>query len=270
MIIIGERINGTRKPIREAIQNRDGAYIMSEITRQDRAGADYIDLNAGTGSGSTRQEQEDMNWLIDCALESSEKMICLDSANAEVLESAAAHLAGRRSWMLNSIKGGESEVMDSRLTLAADTESPVIALAMDNEGIPRNSEKRLHICLRIAEKAIEAGVKEDALFFDSIVMPVSTDITQGRVTLQTLAGIKRLLPKAKTTMGLSNISHGFQKRGVINSAFLNMAIGYGLDSAICDITETGIKKAILLADMLAGKDRHCRKFTRALRQGTFD
>ena len=117
MIIIGEVVNATRKRISRAIQSRDSATIKRQIRDQDGAGAHYIDLNAGTG-GNTDREIEDMRWLIDIALETTEKHLSLDSANPLVIRKSAEYLSDRRPWLINSVKN-ERHILDELLPLDA-------------------------------------------------------------------------------------------------------------------------------------------------------
>ncbi len=269
MIIIGERVNATRKIIRTAIQDKDRSAIAAEIISQDRAGADYIDLNAGTGSGDTDQEKNDLCWLIDIALECTEKKLVLDAAGPEVLQHAASHLNNRRAWMLNSINGELEGSALAVIDLASEFQAPLIALAMDQDGIPSETERRIAICETITEAAERRGLDQELLFFDPLVLPVSTDVSQAMVTFKTIEGIKRRIPAAKTTLGLSNISYGLKKRTTINAAFLTVAICCGLFSAICDPDRGEIRRAIVLGELLAGRDRFCRKFSRAYREGLF-
>ncbi|MFW5698465.1 MAG: dihydropteroate synthase [Planctomycetota bacterium] len=269
MLIIGERVNATRKVPRNAITQRDAATIADEIRKQEKAGADYIDLNAGTGQGDSNQEGEDLSWLVDVALETTEKPFCLDASDPAVIAAAAAHLGDRRPWMLNSVKC-EPEVLEPGLELAAAHKAPVVALAMDETGIPRDAESRLSACRRIYEAAMRHGIAPGDLFFDPLVFPISADIAQGMVTLCTLQGIKREFPEAKTTMGASNFSYGLPKRAELNRTFLAAAITHGLDSAICDPTRPSIRRALVLGDLIAGQDRHCRRYNRAVKRGLFD
>ncbi|WP_319561139.1 dihydropteroate synthase [Marispirochaeta sp.] len=270
MILIGERINATRKSIKTAIQNQDTGTIQAEITRQDTAGATYIDLNAGTGAGDMDQEARDLCWLIDIALETTDKKLVLDAASPAVLKKAVEHLGERRAFMINSVKGDFSTTMKEIMDLAAGQEAPLIALAMDEDGIPSSTEKRLEICSAIRKEAQSRGIPDKHLFFDPLVLPISADISQGMVTFTTISGIKEMYPEAKTTMGLSNVSHGLKERLKINSTFLSIAIAYGLDSAICDPGKVSIRRAAVLGELIAGKDRHCRKFSRAYRGGLFN
>ncbi len=270
MIIIGERVNATRKRIRDAIQQKDTETIKDEIGMQDSAGAHYIDLNAGTGSGEIQQEKDDLCWLIDIALKCTEKNLVLDSASPEILKHAAAHLNNRRPWMLNSIKGDLSNQSMEIIELASKHQVPLIALAMDKDGIPPESGKRLAICEAILGEVEKRGLPEKLIFFDPLVIPISTDTNQALVTFQTIQRINELFPQAKTTMGLSNLSHGLKKRFLLNGAFLTTAICFGLSSAICDPVQKSIQKSVVMGNLLAGKDKFCRKYSRAIRQGLFD
>jgi len=266
MIIIGERINATRKSIAQAINDGDEAHIAQEITSQDEANADYIDLNGGTDGADREHERANMAWLIDVALRHTEKKLSLDSSDPEVLASALGHLDGRREVLLNSVTG-EPARLEQTMPLAAKHRCPIIALAMDAEGIPASAERRLAVCAVIAEAAEAVGVPHEHLFFDPLVLPVCSDVTQVGITLETLRRIKARFPQAKTTMGVSNVSHGLPKRTFINEALLIASLATGLDSGICDPTRAGIRRAIALGDLLAGKDRHCRRYSRQVRKG---
>jgi len=270
MIIIGERVNATRKTIRIAIEQKDADTIKNEIAMQDSAGADYIDLNAGTGSGEIQQEKDDLCWLIDVALECTEKDLVLDAAGSEILKHAAEHLDDRRPWMLNSINGELSSQSMEIIDLASQYQVPLIALAMDKDGIPPETDKRLAICEKILNEVEKRGLPEKLIFFDPIVIPIATDTNQALVTFQTIRRINELFPQAKTTLGLTNISHGLKKRFLINGTFLTTAICFGLHSAICDPTQKSIQQSFIMGKLLAGKDKFCRQFSRAIRLGLFE
>jgi 5-methyltetrahydrofolate--homocysteine methyltransferase len=137
---------------------------------------------------------------------------------------------------------------------------------MDEQGIPKTVKDRLSACEKIAKACQKHGFSLDNLFFDPLVLPVSTDIRQGRVTLDTLTQIKENFSGARTVMGLSNVSYGLPNRAGLNSAFLHMAIFAGLDAAIMDPLDQQIIGAVRTAEVLAGKDRHCRRYTRTFRQ----
>lgn len=270
MIIIGERVNATRKRIRTAIEQKDAAAIKDEIVIQDTAGADYLDLNAGTGSGDLQQEKDDLCWLIDLALECTDKKLVLDAASPQVLQHAAQHLDGRRPWMLNSITGELGSESLAIIELASRYQVPLIALAMDKGGIPPAADKRLAICEAILGEGEKRGLAAELIYFDPLVIPLSTAGNQALVTFQTIRRIGELFPGAQTTMGLSNISHGLKKRYLINGSFLTTAICCGLSSAICDPTQKSMQRAVIMGNLLAGRDKFCRKYSRAVRTGLFE
>lgn len=269
MIIIGEKVNATRKSIARAIMSRDKSNLKEQIEAQDTAGAHYIDVNVGTGSGDENKEVEDMKWLLDLTLETTEKKISIDSPNPLVIQKAVEHLDGRRPFLINSIKHDE-KLFEALFPVIAPNGMPFIALAMDEKGIPEDAEARSAVCLKIYEAAKKAGIKEENIFFDPLVMPVSADWTYGRVALDTLQIVKNAVPGAKTSMGISNISFGLKKRVWINEAFLIAALSRGLDAAICDPTKESTRRAVLLGEMIAGRDKFCRRYSRALRRGDFE
>jgi cobalamin-dependent methionine synthase I len=268
MIIIGEKINGTRKSVARAILERDADAIRKQIEEQDNAGAHYIDLNAGVGRNDDNKELEDMNWLIDTALGCTEKKISIDSSNSYVIEKSAVYLEGKRDWLLNSIKD-DSQVTEKLLPLVKEYSIPVIALAMDKNGIPETAEERLAVCEHICETADKYGIEKSSLLFDPLVMPLSANHAYSRTTLDTLDMIKNRLPEAKTVVGTSNVSYGLPARKEINRAFLIAAVSRGLDYTICDPVLDSIKQGLVLGKLIAGKDKFCRSYTRAERKGMF-
>ena len=123
------------------------------------------------------------------------------------------------------------------------------------------------MCRAIFDAAEKVGLSADQLYFDPLIMPLSANYAHGMIALETLQKIKQTFSNAKTTAGLSNISFGLPERSMINEAFLIAALAHGLDSAICDPTNEGIRRGVLLGELVSGKDRYCRRYTRALRQG---
>lgn len=265
MIIVGEKVNATRKSIKKAIQDRDTEFLANVIKGQEEAGAEYIDVNVGTGSGSQDQEISDMKWLVDLALEATTQKLCLDSADPEVLQAAVRHVNGRRLWMLNSVKG-EPGSMNVLLPLIKKHRAPFVALAMDEKGIARDAQSRLKVCEKIYTEIKQRDIDPGLVFFDPLVMPLATDCSQGVVGCECIREIKKRFPEAKTIIGLTNISHGLPARGPINQGFLICALMSGLDAAIVDPTRDEMRKAILIGVALAGNDRHCLRYTRASRR----
>jgi 5-methyltetrahydrofolate corrinoid/iron sulfur protein methyltransferase len=264
MIVIGEKINATRSAVRDIIENRQNDKLIALAKNQAAAGADYIDVNIGTGKGTRQDEIEAMQWAVTTLNAVIETPLCIDSADSMVLEAGLEAMAGRPA-MINSVKA-DARYLDAVLPLAARFKAPVIALAMDETGIPKTVDGRLAACRMMADGCSKYDVPITSIFFDPLVLPVSTDASQGKVTLDTVRAIKETFPGARTTIGLSNISFGLPGRALINAAFLQMAIYAGLDAAIMDPLNEDMMQAARTGTALMGKDRHFRKYSRALRK----
>lgn len=263
MLIIGEKINASIPAVRSIIQQRDEDKLMNLSQAQVNAGASHIDVNVGTGLGSREDEISDITWAIDTIQQKLEIPISIDSADPVVLEAGLKARDGRQS-IINSTKA-EDENLTDILPLAVHYRAPIVALAMDDKGIPKTVEDRLQASKKIAAFCKESGLPLDMVFFDPLVIPVSTDVKQGLVTLETLSAIKKAFPMAKTVIGLSNVSYGLPERTRLNAAFLHMAAFAGLDAVIMDPLIEELMGAVKTAEVLVGRDRHCRRYTRAFR-----
>lgn len=263
MIVVGEKINATRSSVRTIIEQRQSGRLVELAQSQAAAGAAYIDVNVGTGRGSQNDEIDAMRWAVAVVCEAADKPLCIDSADPAVLAAGLAAMK-QRPAMINSTKADE-KTLAAVMPLAARYQALVIALAMDESGIPPSVQGRLNACRLIAEAATRWGVPLQNLYFDPLVLPVATDASQGRVTLETLAAIKKSFPAARTVMGLSNISFGLPGRAALNAAFLQMALYAGLDAAILDPLNADLMAAARAGEALLGKDRHFRRYSRAFR-----
>jgi len=263
MIIIGEKINGTRKRVARAIAERDAGFIEALATRQAEAGADWLDVNAGTHPA---QEPDDLVWLVKTIQAVVETRLCLDSANPEAL-SAAIEVVDKTP-LINSISG-EPARLRNILPLAARFNCPVIALAMNEERIPETSEARMSILRELMRATAEHELPADRVYLDPLVLTIATNTKSGIVTLETIAAIHQEFPGAHITMGLSNLSFGLPARSYINRSFLTLAIHTGLDSVIIDPTDQELMAAIRAAELVLGRDRHCLNYIRAYRAGLF-
>lgn len=264
MIIIGEKINATLSRVKTIILERDTEQLIALAQSQAEAGADFIDVNVGTGTGSAQDEQEAMTWAVENIQAHVEKPLCIDSADASVLDAGLAARSGRPS-MINSTKAEEKSLQEI-VPLAKKYDTDLVALAMDESGIPETVDKRLSACDKVVNACKQHGFPVEKLLFDPLVLPISTDNTQGRITLETVSGIKKAYPEAKTVMGLSNVSYGLPERKLINIAFLHMAIYAGLDAAIANPQNEEFMFGVKVAEAIAGRDRHCRKYSRAARK----
>lgn len=264
MLIIGEKINASGRRVREAIRKRDKPFLQRVATEQVAAGADYLDVNAGMGQGS-EQEAEDMEWLIAVVQEVMDKPLAIDSADPRVIEAGLRRYRGP-SVIINSINA-EDEKLKALLPLVAEHRAQVIALAMDERGIPSEVEGRIKACARILERASSYRIPQERIFFDPLALPIAVDTREGMITLKTLEQIKSRYPEAKTTLGLSNVSYGLPLRGVINRALLLMALYMGLDSVIMDPLDSKLMAYIKGAEVILGQDPFCKEYLKSYRKG---
>lgn len=263
MLVIGENINATIPKVKDAILSRDEEFIRNLAIRQEEAGAKLIDINVGTGEGTADDEIASMKWAVSIVADAVKMNICIDSDNPVVLE-AGIEAAGDRAGMINSTKGSEKS-LEAIIPIAEKTGLPLIGLAMDDEGIPKTAEERLIIAGRILEAAATRGVPAERIYIDPLVMPVSTDIEQGNVTLETVRLIKEKHPKARCVLAVSNVSFGLPKRSNVNSALISMAAYLGVEAVLINPLHKALRAALLASETLLGRDRHCRKYTRAAR-----
>jgi 5-methyltetrahydrofolate--homocysteine methyltransferase len=264
MKIIGEKINGTRKAVKEAVLSRDVAAIQKLAVSQADAGSAWIDVNAGTPSD---REPEDLVWLVETVQTVIDRPLCLDSANPAALVAALPRV--RKAPLINSISG-ETNRLNGVLPLAAQAKGGVIALAMDDKGIPATTDGRLAIVRLLLDATRAAGIPDEQVYVDPLVMTIGASGDAARVALATVRAVKAEYPKVHFTSGLSNVSYGLPVRTLINRAFLTLMLEAGLDSAILDPLDRELRKTLLAAEAVLGIDRHCLNYTRGYRAGLLE
>jgi len=264
MQIIGEKINGTRKRVAQAIAERDAGFIKDLAVQQAEAGSTWLDVNAGTHPD---QEPDDLTWLIETIQPEVAIPLCLDSANPKALNVAIS--AVDKTPMINSISG-EPDRLEQILPIVAEHGCEVIALAMDEKKIPETFEKRMAVIDKVMEHTRSAGVADDKVYVDPLAMTIATMNQSAVIACDTIRAAHEKYPQVHFTMGLSNISFGLPARKQVNRGFLILAMQAGLDSAILDPLDKELRAAIVTAELLLGKDRHCMTYLRASRAGLFD
>ena len=264
MKIIGEKINGTRKRVAQAIAERDAEFIKDLAKKQAEAGSTWLDVNAGTHPD---REPDDLVWLIENIQSVVDTPLSLDSANPKALRTAIK--AVNKTPMINSISG-EPERLSGILPIVAEYGCSVIALAMDEKKVPETSEKRFEVITRIIKETRALGIPDSNLYFDPLAMTISTSTDSAVIAFQTMRCVREQYPQAHLTIGLSNISFGLPGRSFVNRFFLSLAMENGLDSAILDPLDREIQAAILTTQLILGRDKHCLNFIRASRKGIFD
>jgi cobalamin-dependent methionine synthase I len=266
MLIIGERINASNRLVTGAIVDRNEEYIAGLAKSQADAGADFIDINVGTGNQSQQEQIAAIEWAVEVVQAATGKPLAIDSDFPGVIEAGMRKYRGEE-LMINSVNA-EPEKLEAIGRLATGHQVRLVALAMGAEGIPRGVDERLAACDTIISHLIRFGISEEQVYFDPLVLPVSVDSGQALITLKTIERIKSQFPQAKTVIGLSNISYGLPNRKLVNRAFLVMTARAGLDAVILDPLDTRTMSLIKAADVLIEKDPQCRRYIRAHRKGT--
>ena len=265
LIIIGERINTSRKLIAPAVISRDTVAIGAEARQQLEAGANYIDVNCGT---LVDAEPESLEWLVTTVQQAIPGTLCsIDSPNPLALERALKVHQGKP--IINSING-ERERLNGVLPLVRDFKTGIIALTMDDNGMPETAAERLQIASQLVTALTKVGVALEDIYVDPMVRPISTGDQYGLIVFEALRDINREFPGIHTVCGLSNISFGLPARKLINHAFLVMAIQAGLDAAILDPLDRRLVSLLYAAELLNGKDEYATNFISAFRENKLE
>ena len=262
MIIIGERINASRDPIQKALQNKEYAIIQQEANAQLEHGASYLDVNCGL---SHNTEADDMERLVHTIREVSDAPLCIDSPNPDVIERGVRAASGRT--LINSITA-EGSRYKKILPIALKHNCGMIALTMDEKGMPETADDRLRIAEKLYSILKKEGVQDGDIFFDPLVRPISSEPRQAEELLKAIPKIKAL-GGVQIACGVSNISYGLPRRKLINSIFLSMALRAGLDGAIIDPLDKGMIAAIRATEAILARDRYCMDFIKGHRKGLF-
>ena len=261
MLIIAERINASRKTIAKAIAEGDRAFIQEEAKSQAAAGANYIDVNAGTFVG---EEADKLKWIIGAVQEVTELPLSIDSPDPAVIRAMIPLL--KKTPLINSITLEPSRI-EGLLPLVVENKAKVIALCQGENMMAETVEQKVELAGLLVEKLTSAGVPLDDIYIDPLVYPLSTNPNSASATLDAIGEIMKAFPGVHTVCGLTNVSYGLPARKLINRAFLAAAITKGLDAAIIDPTDKLLFAMLKAATMVAGKDDYCMDYICAFREG---
>jgi 5-methyltetrahydrofolate--homocysteine methyltransferase len=260
LVIIGERINPTgRKKLAKALEDGNLKVVQEEAIKQVKEGAHVLDVNVGV---SGIDEPKLLREALVAVREVTDVPLCIDSALPRALEEGLRAYEGKA--LVNSVNGEERKLKEV-LPLVKQHGAAVIGLTMDDEGIPKEVQKRLEIARKIVEEALKVGIPREDVIIDPLAMAVSTDQGAALETLKALRLIRDQIG-VNQTLGVSNISFGLPERPAINSLFLPLAVVNGLTCPIVDPTLWEMRRAVLIADLLLAKDPYCMKFISAFRE----
>ncbi|URN83302.1 methyltetrahydrofolate cobalamin methyltransferase [Acetobacterium wieringae] len=261
MIIIGEKINGTIPSVKAAIERKDADHIAALAVKQTEAGATYIDVCAST---APEFEIETLKWLMDIVQNATDTPLCLDSPNPRVIEAVFKY--ANKPGLINSIseEGDKCEVL---LPLLEGNSWQVVGLTCDNKGIPNDVKTKLEITKIMVEKAAKYGITPDRMHIDPCVMALSTENNSMLNFAEEIRQIKALYPTIHVTGAISNMSFGLPVRSLLNRTCMAFAMEAGMDSAVIDPLNREMMGTIFATYALLGQDKHCRKYSKAYRQG---
>ena len=265
MLIIGELINTSRKAVKPAVEQRDTAFIQDLALKQVKSGAHYVDINCGT---MVHDEVETMEWLVRTVQEVVSAPVCIDTPRTEAMESGLAAVKNGQP-MVNSITA-EKERYALVLPLVLKYKAKVIALCMDDQGIPQSAEHRIAIVRNLISDLTGAGVPEDDIYIDPLVTPISTGDGFGLDVLETVRFIRKEYPRVHAACGLSNVSYGLPNRKVINQAFMIQTMGTGMDAYILDPLDKAMMGFVYASQALLGQDSFCMQYLGAHRSGLYE
>ncbi|MBQ9413655.1 MAG: homocysteine S-methyltransferase family protein [Clostridia bacterium] len=253
-VIIGERINPTgKKRFRQALLEDDVDYILREGLAQEERGADILDVNVGLPD---IDEAERLPRVVQELQKVTALPLQLDTSDPVAMEAALRIYNGKP--LINSVNGKEGS-MAAVLPLVKKYGGGVVALTLDEDGIPDTPEGRLAIATRIVERAEQLGIDRREILVDALTLPVSASEDAARVTLESLALIKKELG-VKTVLGVSNVSFGLPVREKINATFFTMALQRGLDAGIVNPCSDAMMTAYDAFCALSGYDPQCARY----------
>ena len=252
-VLIGERINPTgKKKFKEALRNKDIPYIIHQGIEQEEAGAQVLDVNVGLPE---IDEKEMMLTVMEELQSVTTLPLQIDTTNAQVMEAALRRYNGKP--MINSVNG-KQEIMNQVFPLVKKYGGLVVALTLDEDGIPETSARRIEIAKKIYAEAEKYGIAKKDIIIDPLAMAVSSDTKAGLATLETVRAVHEM--GGLTSLGISNVSFGLPMREFVTASFFTMAMQNGLSAAIMNPLQQEMKKVWHTTTLLLGKDENCAKY----------
>jgi 5-methyltetrahydrofolate--homocysteine methyltransferase len=265
VITVGESINTSRPSVEKMVTSRDAKSIQDLAKAQVDAGATYLDVNCGTCS---MDEVESMRWLVNTIQEAVEIPLSIDSPEPEPL-AAGLELVKSGIPLLNSVTG-ETNTFKRILPVIERFNVKVIALCIDDTGIPNKAEDRFKVAQRLILDLRSSGVIEENIYIDPLIQPISANHDAGAEVLKTLRMITDAYPKVHKICGLSNISFGAPNRKLLNRLFTVLTMGFGMDAFVLNPQDKEMIGAIKAAEVLIGNDPYCMNYLRAFKAGLYN
>ena len=260
-LVIGERINPTgKKKLKEAYKSGDTGYILREAIAQADAGAHILDVNAGVPG---IDEPSVLRATVEAIQSVTDVPLQIDTSDPKALEAALRHYNGKA--MINSVNA-KQEVMDSVFPLVAKYGGVIVALTLDEAGIPATAEGRVALAKRMIDEGAKYGLSKDDFVVDVLCLAVSADANSANVILESLRRVRYELG-LRTVLGVSNISFGLPARPLLNATFYTLALEAGLTSAIVNPLSVEMMTAYKSWRALTGRDTSCNDWISSVAEG---
>jgi len=258
-LVIGERINPTnRKDLFADLSAGKMTVTRSDAVTQVKNGAAVLDVNMGAAG---MNEVELMKQAVANIQNTVEVPIAIDTMSAEALEAGLKEYAGKP--LINSVNG-KAKSIASVIPLAAKYGAALIGLTINEKGIPKKVAERIAIAKKIVAQSEKAGIRKEDILIDCLTLTVSSEPEGAKLTIGAIEELKAL--GLKVSLGVSNISFGLPNRKLINSSFLSMAVGAGLDGAIINPNDAQMMDAFLAASVLANRDKLAANYIAKMRE----
>ena len=252
-VLIGERINPTgKKKFKEALRAGDIPYIIHQGMEQEEAGAQVLDVNVGLPE---IDEKEMMLRVLEELQNVTTLPLQIDTTKPDVMEAALRRYNGKA--MINSVNG-KQEIMDTVFPLVKKYGGLVVALTLNEDGIPEDSARRVEIARKIYAEAAKYGIKKSDIIIDPLAMAVSSDSRAGIATMETVRAIHEM--GGLTSLGISNVSFGLPLREFVTASFFTLCMGAGLSAAIMNPLQGEMIKAWRCYNLLSGRDENCTDY----------
>lgn len=258
-VVIGERINPTgREQLAEEMKAGDYSTVQADALAQVEAGAHVLDVNAGIPLADEPAILADCIKLIQSI---TDVPLCIDSSIVEALEAGLEAYEGKA--LLNSVTG-EEERLERVLPLVKKYGCAVVAISNDDTGISKDVNVRFDVAKKIVKRAIDYGIPASDVVVDPLVMPIGAMNAAGRQVMEIVKRLRDEL-EVNATCGASNLSFGLPNRNGLNAAFISMAIGSGMTSAITNPLRAELMQAVRGANVVMGHDPECAEWIQSYR-----
>ncbi len=241
----------------KAIDARDTKFIQDLAQAQVGAGAHVLDINTGPGRSDAA---EAMAWLVKTVQDIVDVRMSIDTPSLKVQQAGLG--ACKRTAIINSTTA-EQKRMEKFFPLAKEHNAEIVCLTINEKGIPNTVDGRTEIAMTLLANSLEVGLAPEQIFLDPVVLPITAAQDQCAVLGEAITAFRSLnSPPPKTLVGLSNVSSGAEERSLLNSTYLAMLLGRGLDAAIVDPNDQELMRVVKAAEVLLNQKLYAHSFLR--------